>query len=66
MQGAVWTAIDQGDGDPIFEEFLIFRISDQNNFFVTKSLSPWLWSYVDILTLKLGLRYIGISEFDTW
>ena len=40
LQGAAWTALSEGDGVAILQELLIFEISDQNKFFVTKSLSP--------------------------
>ena len=64
LQGPAWTALNEGDGVPISQEFLIFGISDQNKFFIIKSLSLWFRSYDDISPLRLGFTYLGMSQFD--
>ena len=66
LQGAVWTSLDEGHGVGILKELLFFWISNENNFFVTKSLSTWLWFYNDMSTPNLSFTYIGISQFDIW
>ena len=50
LQGAVWTALNEGDGVAILQNFLSFGISDQNNFFfyqVTVTLTLILYSYIN-------------------
>ena len=58
--------LDKGGGAAILHKFLIFGISDENKFFVTKAVSPSRWSCIYISTVKLSFPYIGISQFDIW
>ena len=66
LQEAVETASDKGGGVAILHKFLIFEISDQNKFFVTKTFSSSRWSCIYISILKLTFPYIAISQFDIW